>query len=281
MAPDLYKTMAGNITNTKASSAIGEIGFECATPMMQIDRVYKILFDGIVRIFNNIKSVFKNKKRLITALIASIIWILLMILPTFGINPKFVKWLSNFTFAQGGMSNEIPIIIGGILGKSIVATFYALLFLGGLKNVGKGLKRMFFSFKFDNLMQPVALLFGIGIALIIYNFMVGFAYIGYSIVGLSALILTLNSLGGGNGFIRRLVASITAKKINGQRTENSEMITSILSGVSIGFVLSVALSTIPFEYTPYYAGCAVLVVALILLIVLGKKHKKNRKEMTV
>lgn len=281
MALDSYNIMTSDITNTKASSTIGEIGFEYVPSMMRIDNVFKILFDGIGKIFNNIKAVFNNKKKLLTALIAAAIWILLMLLPIFGINPEFVKWLSKLTFAQGGMADDIAIIIGGILGKSIVAVFYVLLFSGRLKNIGVGLKRMFFSFKFNNLMQLVALLFGIGIALIIYNFMVGFAYIGHSIVGLSALILTLNSLGGGNGFIRRLVASITAKKINGQRTENSGMITGILSGVSIGFVLSVALSTIPFEYTPYYAGCAVLVIALILLIVLGKKHKKNRKEMTV
>lgn len=273
---DLHNIMTGNITSTKASSAIGESCFEHSPTMMRIDSVHKILFDGIGKIFNNFKSVFNNRRKLIMALIAAAIWILLMLLPIFGINPRLVRWLSNLTFAQGGMSKNVLTVIGGIFGKSIVATFYALLFSGRLKNVSVGLKRVLSSFKFSNLMQLSILLFGTGAALIIYNFMVGFAYIGNSIVGISALILTINSLGSGNGFIRRLAASITAKKIQEQRTENSSMLISMLSGLTIGFALSVILSTIPFEYTPYYAGCVALTTALILTIL----EKKNKKEVT-
>lgn len=271
-----HNIMTGNITSTKASSVIGESCFEHSSTMMRIDSVHKILFDGISKIFNNFKSVFNNKRKFIMSLIVAAIWILLMLLPIFGINSKLVRWLSNLTFAQGGMSNDILIIIGGILGKSIVATFYALLFSGGLKNVSVGLKRVLSSFKFSNMKQLGTLLFGAGVALIIYNFMVGFAYIGNSIVGISGLILTLNSLGGKTGFIRRLFTSITAKKIKEKRTENSGMLISMLSGLTIGFGLSVVLSTIPFEYTPYYAGCVALAAALVLTIL----EKKNKKEVT-
>lgn len=265
--------MAGNITSIKASSVIGESYFEHSPAMTQIDSVNRILFDGIGKIFNNFISVFRNKRKLIMALITAVIWIILMLLPMFGINLKPVRWLSNLTFAQGGMSNNILNIIGGILGKSIVATFYALLFSGRLKNVGAGLKRVFSSIKFSNLKQSGMLLFGLGAALIVYNFMVGFAFIGYSIVGVSSIILTLNAIGG-NGFIRRLAASITAKKMQKQRTENTGMLNCLLSGVAIGFVLSVILSAIPFEYTPYIAGCVAIITAIVLAI-LGKKDKKE------
>ncbi|MDD4297409.1 MAG: hypothetical protein PHC69_10730 [Ruminiclostridium sp.] len=276
MALDSGNIMVSDITKTKASSSIGEIGFEYVPSKVHIDGVHKILFDGLRKILINFKSVFNNKRKLIIALISAAIWILLMLLPMFSINNKFIRWLSNLTFAQGGMSNDILIIIGGIFGKSIVATFYVLLFSGGLKNVSVGLKRVLSSFKFSNMMQLGTLLFGAGAALIIYNFMVGFAYIGNSIVGISALILTLNSLGSKTGFIRRLFTSITAKKIQEKRTENSGMLIRMLSGLTIGFGLSVVLSTIPFEYTPYYVGGVAIAAALVLTIL----EKKNKKEVT-
>lgn len=219
-------------------------------------------------IARNLKGIFKDKKKLIPIAILGGVWIILILLQALGINPLPVKFAAWLTFAQGGASNNIVRMAGGVLGKGVFASCFVWILSGGYKNIGSGLKRLGGIHKQLSLPQLGWLLTGAGAALIIYNFMAGYAAFIKSMAAVAAFLLVLRALGSNGGFIRKLTASLTAKKNDGKRIENTIPLNSILQGLALGFALSVPLSLIPWGYTPYCLGLAVLITGVIMLIVL-------------
>lgn len=219
-------------------------------------------------IARNLKGIFKDKKKLIPIAILGGVWIILILLQALGINPLPVKFAAWLTFAQGGASNNIVRMAGGVLGKGVFASCFVWILSGGYKNIGSGLKRLGGIHKQLSLPQLGWLLTGAGAALIIYNFMAGYAAFIKSMAAVAAFLLVLRALGSNGGFIRKLTASLTAKKNGGKRIENAVPLNSILQGLALGFALSVPLSLIPWGYTPYCLGLAVLITGVIMLIVL-------------
>lgn len=219
-------------------------------------------------IARNLKGIFKDKKKLIPIAILGGVWIILILLQALGINPLPVRFAAWLTFAQGGASNNIVRMAGGVLGKGVFASCFVWILSGGYKNIGSGLKRLGGIHKQLSLPQLGWLLTGAGAALIIYNFMAGYAAFIKSMAAVAAFLLVLRALGSNGGFIRKLTASLTAKKNGGKRIENAVPLNSILQGLALGFALSVPLSLIPWGYTPYCLGLAVLITGVIMLIVL-------------
>ena len=68
-------------------------------------------------------TVLKNPKQMIPTIVLGLIWLVLALLGSFGINPLPVRILSFLTFAQGGMFGGVFGAVGGILGKVVVAAF--------------------------------------------------------------------------------------------------------------------------------------------------------------
>lgn len=219
-------------------------------------------------IARNLKGIFKDKKKLIPIAILGGVWIILILLQALGINPPPVKFAAWLTFAQGGASNNIVRMVGGILGKGVFASCFVWLLSGGYKNIGSGMKRLGGIHNQLSLPQLGWLLTGAGAALIIYNFMAGYAAFIKSMAAVAAFLLVLRALGSHGGFIRKMAASLTAKKNGGKRIENAVPLNSILQGLALGFALSVPLSLIPWGYTPYCLGLAALIAGVIMLIVL-------------
>lgn len=252
-----------------ASPAAGEIAIGGFSPLSgaNIFNPIKTVLDGVKRIFTSFKNVFKNKKGLIAAIVLTVVWILLILLPMLGINPLPVKLASWLTFAQGGLKGNVLGFIGGILGKGMFATLIFSLLSGGSKSMGGGLKKLFSGFKSGSLGMTFV---GIGTALVLFNLMAGVSSPIQSMAGISGFLLTLRSLGEGGGFIRKFAISLTANKNGKTRTENTAKCTALLSGLSLGFAAGTALSFIPWGYVPYCVGVAVIIAGVILGIVRGK-----------
>ena len=66
-------------------------------------------------------TVLKNPKQMIPTVVLGIVWLVLALLASFGINPLPVRILSFLTFAQGGMFGGVLGAVGGILGKVVIA----------------------------------------------------------------------------------------------------------------------------------------------------------------
>ncbi len=275
--PNVNPVMVNNII---ADASAGEISFvNSLNPFgksLTVLSPVKCIIDGFQRIIRNLKTVFQDKKRLISALVLGVIWIVLMLLPKLGFNPLPVKILSALTFAQGGFTNDILRAFGGIVGKGIFATFFLSLFSGrnALKGYGKGFKMLFSSLKSKNPSELASLIVSIGLGLILFNFISGLATIWNSMAGIAAFLLMLRSLGRESGFFRSLAASLTAKKVNGAKAIDPSLLNRITSGMAIGLFLSVALCNIPFVYLPYCVGAAAILAGIILKIV-SRGNKKQ------
>ncbi|MDD4124126.1 MAG: hypothetical protein PHW77_00135 [Eubacteriales bacterium] len=264
--------MPGGICRLSASPSVGE------TAVMLLPKSgltgtlnpFTAVFGSIKRFVCGFKSLFKNKKKLIPALVLAFLWILLSLLPMLGVNNAAVKTLSSLTFAQGGYSKNIVNIIGGLLGKGMVAAVFVSLFSGGLKSTSGGLKQTVSSFKnsIKNTESFCLWLMGTGFALVFYNFTVGKASVWQGMAGIAGLLLCLRAFGTSGGFLRNILTSLTANKSNGIRHENKISLQSLLSGMACGFAIAVIMSPIPFAYAPYCAGLAFTVTAAVSLLVL-------------
>ena len=266
--------VSADFFDSNASSTPGETAlfeFSPKSDVLPINSPISVIFKGIVNIFKGIKSVFRDKKSLILSIILALLWIVLIIFSMAKKDSQFTRILSVLTFSQGGMKTNILGIVTGLFGKGIFAVFFVSLFSGKLKGASSGFKKLFSSYKYIKTRRFSGFLIGTGFSLIFYNFIVASADLKQCMFGVAGFFLMLRALGERDTFIRRLFVSLTAKKTTTGRTENKELLEKLLSGLAFGFVLSVALSAIPFAYTPYCAGAAAIITAAILTIINSKK----------
>lgn len=257
--------------STKALSSKGEMSvggsdiFYSLYPMAIIGQVFTKSLLGF-------KTIFKNKKRLILILILVVIWVLLILLPFLGFNPLPIKIVSFLTFAQGAASNNPIRFVGGLFGKGVFAIFFVTLFDGGFKSMIKGIKPFLQGVKNTKKYQLSFLFLGIGVACILFNFFSGYAALIKSMVGVSAVFLILSALSTQTGFLYKLMVAFTAKRHHNHKSANEKGAKSLMSGLVIGFSLSILLSIIPFGYAPYLAGLLFITIGIILLFVV-KQHE--------
>ncbi len=267
-----------------APSGSGEIIFAGVMPKLSeeiipVPNPIKVLFLGAWNVIRGIGAAFKDKKKWIPALIMAVTWFVLTLLPNLDFNPRWIQGLSWLTFAKGGLgmsgNPEWINIVGGIVGKGIVASLIFSLFSGGnpLKKMGRGLKTMFSSYALKNIGQGGTLIIGIGLALIFYNFMTGFASLSMSMAGVSALLLSLKALGSHTGFLRKFFGGLTAKKTAKGKSMDTPTVNRIITGLTTGFMLSVPLSAINIFNLPYILGAVILAIGIILIIIgMSKKE---------
>lgn len=249
------ETMMGS---SAASSLFGSVGQVTA-----ILSPIKVIIGGFKSIKSGFLAALKDKKKLIPAIILAISWIVLTLLPALGINPFPVKILSFLTFAQGGMSNNIIKLFGGIIGKAVFASFVFTLFGGGNPlNKLKGYFRSFTSvFKTKTRLKVPVMLFGISFSMIIFNFIVVSATPWSFMAGIATTYLSLKALSG--GFLRKLLTSIFAKLFKGKTTD---FVKNFLVGSTTGFTLSTAISMFSLTRGPLIFGILILIVAAIWLL---------------
>lgn len=267
--------------NTSFASAVGgEMVFtqqiSTANSVLSTIGPLKYLFNGIVSIFKNFKGVLRDKKKWIPAIIMTIIWVTVAILPTLGVAGTPMRYLYFLTFARGGMGQGLSRLIGGTLGKGLFAYFVTSLIIPifsgkkPFKGIGGGIKTLFNSFAVKDIRGLNPIFLGGGLALIAYNFLTGSAIIQNSMIGIVGFIMGLRGLSRKTGFLRGFIISF-AKKSSKNKHVDSYYINKIIAGVTTGFALSIPLSTIGFGYICYVIGVFLIGVAIILKIIVGKK----------
>ncbi|MDD4194274.1 MAG: hypothetical protein PHW37_03295 [Acholeplasmataceae bacterium] len=237
-------------------------------PMMVLEKSAQAFLLGL-------KSIFKNKRKLLLIAILAIIWITLIILPYVGFNPLPVKIASFLTFAQGGASLNVARVIGGVIGKGIYAVFFVSLFDGGFKSIKSGFKPLWGHIKSINKYNLAYLFLGIGIAAILYNFLVGYAALIKGMVGIAAIALVLSAIGLKQGFIYSLILAASAKRYKSGPKPNQMGCDLLLTGLSLGFFLSIFLSIIPIGFAPYLFGLFCLILGIVFIFVFKNKEAKS------
>ena len=194
-----------------------------------------------------IAALVKNPRALIFTIVISVLWFFLGV-PIAGQGAgggtglNFLSWL---TFAGGGLNRSIPGMLGGMLGKgTVAAALYSLTEKNGISAVLKGAGSLLSSLKQKGSLRRI--LPGAFAAVLLYFVFTGkhFASSGMSMAGIAGLILSLRALGGGKGFLYRMIQSVTARVENGVRTAVPAETSAMLAGLAAGFAGITAVTTL-------------------------------------
>lgn len=258
----------------EATATGGEVvfmhDFSSPIPLLQVVNPIKHLLSGFGRMLKGFGQAIKDKKKLIPAIIIGVIWVMMTLLPLLGVDMSKVGWLSWLTFAQGGLRGGITGMLGGVIGKGILAYFFMGIIINVInkqnpfKTYIQGAKKFFSSFAFKNLKQTALFILGMGISLIVFNFITWNASSMNSMAGVAAFFLALRSMSGKYGFLKQLVSSLITQKGN---KIDMEAVNRLMGGWTIGFAFGTALSLVKYRYIGYTTGGVVLIVAMVLFIV--------------
>ena len=223
-------------------------------------------------------TVLKNPKQMLPTVVLGLVWLVLALLGSLGINPLPVLILSFLTFAHGGMFGGVFGAVGGILGKVVVAAFLNAVIVplfqkkAPFSGIGGGLKGFFSGLAVKSITAVAPLMGGVGASLLLYAFMNSTQSLQNSMVGIIAFVMLLQNLGRQGGFLCGLAFSVTNSLSKG-RTPSYIGVTRCISGMTLGFALGVVLSAMGLRWCAWL-GTVLLIAALIFVIV-----SKNKKEV--
>ena len=222
-------------------------------------------------------TVLKNPKQMLPTALLGLVWLVLALLGSFGINPLPVRILSFLTFAQGGMFGGVLGAAGGILGKVVVAAFLNVAIVplfqkkAPFAEIGGGIKGFFGTLAVNSMSAVAPLLSGVGVSLLLYTFMNTTQSLQNSMVGIISFVMLLQNIGRQGGFLWGLVFSI-ANSFSKGTTPSYIEVNRFIGGMTLGFALGVALSAVGLRWCTWL-GFLLLISALIFVIVSkGKKE---------
>ena len=232
----------------------------------------------ITEYINQSLTVLKNPKQMLPTVVLGLVWLVLALLGSLGINPLPVRILSFLTFAQGGMFGGVLSAAGGILGKVVVAAFLNAAIMplfqkkAPFSGIGGGIKGFFGGLAVKSITAVAPLLGGVGASLLLYTFMNSTQSLQNSMVGIIAFVMLLQNLGRQGGFLWGLAFS-AANSFSKGRTPSYIGVTRCISGMTLGFALGMTLSAMGLRWCAWL-GIVLLIAALIFVIV-----SKNKKEV--
>ncbi|MBQ7175310.1 MAG: hypothetical protein IKE56_03905 [Lachnospiraceae bacterium] len=228
-------------------------------------------------------SVLKNPKQLLPTIVLGVIWLVLGIVGSNFWELPLPLWILSFlTYAQGGLYGGLLAAAGGIVGKVVIAAFLNAmivpLFQGKkpFSGVAGGITGLFRGAAVQGLKEASPLTGGAGAALLLYGFMNSRQDMQEAMVGIVAIIMLLKNIGTKGGFMTGLLFS-AAQTFSRGRTPSRITVDRILTGLTIGFTLAVALTLLPFRPC-VWTGLVLFVVSIVLAFFgKGGKEPVNKK----
>lgn len=242
------------------------------------DGRYPGLGEYLKSYIRKISDILKDPKQLLPTIVLGAIWMVLSIVGSFFWRlPLPLSILSFLTYAQGGMYGGFLAAAGGIVGKVVVAAFLNAmimpLFKGGkpFDGVAGGIGGVFKGAAVQGIQELSPLTLGVGAALVLYGFMNSRQSLQEAMVGIVAVIMLLKNIGTKGGFMTGLIFS-AAQTFSGGRIPSRITADRVLSGLTIGFTLAVALSVLPFRPC-VWVGLILLAISIVTGF-LGKGKKQ-------
>jgi hypothetical protein len=198
--------------------------------------------EGISRVIGSyiggIHRIFTNRAYLIGVVVLAVLW---FVLAWFRDSDSWlVKLLSWLTFSEGGFNRSFLGMVGGALGKGVVAAGLFSLLHGGISDALKGIVGIFTGD--GGKLGIVETLFGILIGVAAYFAFVGAsASANTSMAGIAGALLSLEAFGSGKGKLYELSQSLTSRSVNGIRTVMQGKCDGLLIGLTLGFAFATTL----------------------------------------
>ncbi len=229
-----------------------------------------------------VRQLLQTPGRWIPMLVLSVLWLGLSLLSVWGFFPQSVRVLSFLTFAQGGMYGGIWGAVGGVVGKAVFAYFFGALvwplFVGHnpFRGLGRGVKALFSGFFVKSAVSATQLIVGIGLGLIVFNFLSGNAGKANSVIGIVGFLLALRALSADGSILRKGLSAVIAKFTHGA-VPAAQALGRVISGYATGQAIGVALAAWSriqrplTAYLPYIAGAVLLLLGLVIGIAAKKR----------
>lgn len=242
-----------------ASPLEGEMTF-MGTDILN-NSIIGLIKNQILSLYNNIKGIFKNKRKKTLIIVMSSVWFFLIILKSLNINFIFLDIANYLTFS-----------FGGFIGKTIMAYFVTSLVLPNQEKFQliKNSKSFIKEIKFKDKNFIVFSLMGIGLSLIGYNFLSG-GIINNSVIGLVSIVMLLKTLNRKTGLIREGL-SLVLSKTKLIKDNSSSKINMIIIGSIVGALIGILISLLGHNLC-YIIGLIILVISIVLNFIIIKQKK--------
>lgn len=249
-APPAYRSAGELALPAELVPATGDFAGEGLLP---------ILKSGFRGLAGSFKKTLGDKKRLGVVIALAIIWLFINLLAALDIFPLPLQVLSWLTAARGSL-------IVGSIGKGLVAALFARLIIdkGMLKSIKSGMSKLVSSTK-SGKQTYAPLLMGAGAALMVCNLMIS-SNLQNTMVCVAGFALSASALTR-NGFLRRLIASISPKM---QQAD----ISAVMRGWALGFAAFAAVSFLPGGKNGYLIGTLLLIVGGVLAVIAKNSNKE-------
>ena len=197
------------------------------------------LLHSVGSLFGGVVSLFRKPSALIGTLLLAILW---FVLAQFRDSDSvIVRFLSWFTYAEGGFDRSVLGTPIGVLGKGAVAAALLSLFTGGLENLFKGVGTLLKG-RGEN-RDVISIFLGVVAGAVVYfAFAGGNVSAGTTMAGIAGALFSLEALGGGSGKLYELAQSLTSRTQNGVRTVARGRCDGFLTGLTLGFSLGTVVS---------------------------------------
>ena len=198
------------------------------------------IIHSIGSFLGGISGIFRRPASLIGVFLLAALWFVLA--RHRNSDSGIMNLLSFLTYAEGGFDRSGIGVLGGILGKGIVAAGLLSLPRGGLINAVHGIGALFSGH--GEKRGILNILLGIVLGAAAYYVFVGpdNASAATAMPGIAGALITLEALGSGNGKLYELARSLTSRISNGIREEAKGRCDGLLTGIALGFVLATVLS---------------------------------------
>lgn len=236
----------------------------------------KVIGYGFKSLGTSFKSILKKPLSLLPALILVIVWPVINILQSSGIDNMAIKTISFLTFADAGTHGGFIGAVGGIIGKGFFAGVVVVLF-DLFKHKNKGEKRSFketiigsFGVEKDTLW---VYLLGIGVAMFFFLFISGGAtrisFMGGIATAYLAAKAALNC-----GFLQMFIASFVSKG----KEKASPGVAGCVRGLSTGLMASALIGLINVNLVLIILGSILVVGGTVMTILQATGAVKLGKE---
>jgi hypothetical protein len=228
----------------------------------------KLALDSFKELLSKCKLITKDKNKLILILVLPTIWFSLNVLYIKGINIEILNFI---TFAQGGINAGWTGIVGGIIAKAYIAYFFFALLIPLIKKeisippLPIILKETSPYFYTKNILEASQLLWGVGIAFILFNFMVGNVKSQNSMIAIILFILCIRILLKQEGFLKKFFTSIMAR-FGVANFVSIIIINRVIAGFTLGFFLSFPIAFTNLNIIGYIIGIPSLIVSMSIWI---------------
>lgn len=215
--------------------------------------------------FKELRTMLKTPSRLLPTLILAAIWLVLTMLPFFGIEWMPLRALSFITFARGGMFGGLLGAIGGIGGKAVTAyvlNAVLLPLIKGKRPFKGSLGKLMGSMAGQGFRAVSPLLTGAGFALVVYNLMNFTGNMQNAMISLIALVAALQALGKRGGFLFGLLFSF-AGRLSKSRMPSYQSVDRAIGGMALGFGIALVLTAVPLRWLCFIVGIALLLAGLL------------------